>query len=301
MFSYKAFHNAVLSLWRNKWMTVATVTVMSLTLFAVGLFVVINILVVSAVDNVKSRIDLEVFFKKEATEDQIIAIKNDISTMSIVKSSQYVTKEEALKTFKELYKNSPEIIDNLTEEENPLPASVKFSLYRAEELESLNKIFKGGKYDEVTDSTSYENNKLMVQRLIAIGDYTKRGGAVLSFIFIITTLMVVFNTIRINIYTRKEEIEIMRLVGATSWYIRWPFILEGSFYGLISATIALLVLFAGIKVIEPKLLSYLGEFSTSFYSYLGNYAIEIIGLQYIVSIALGVASSFLAIGRYIKI
>ncbi|MBI2447931.1 ABC transporter permease [Candidatus Microgenomates bacterium] len=301
MLSYRIFKNAIIGLWRNKWLTVATVIVMTLALFTVGLFIIINILVNSTVDTVKSRIDLEVYFKKEVTADTIMAAQDDLKKLSVVKNTRYISPEEALNIFREQNKNDPGLLSAISEEENPLPASLKIDLYRAEDLDQLSKLFHEGKYDEITDSTSYENNKLIVQKLINIGNYVKKGGVALSLIFLLTTLIVVFNTIRINLYTRKEEIEIMRLVGATNWYIRWPFILEGSFYGLISVLLSSLVLFVGLKLTAPYLESYLQEFSANFFNYITLYSLQIIGLQIVISIAIGIISSTLAIRRYLKV
>jgi len=298
---YRVFKNAIQNLWRNKWLTIATVTVMTLTLFTVSVFVVLNVLVNSTIDTVKSRIDLEVFFDQEVAEDEILAIKNEMLGRDEVKNVTYVSKEEALDIFKEQNKNDPTIYETITQEENPLPASLKIDLLKAEDLEETNKLFRGGKYDSLVEATSYENNKFIIQRLISFGNYIKEAGLFLSLIFIITTLMVVLNTIRMTIYTRREELEIMKLVGATNWYIRWPFILEGAFYGLISVLIASIVVFTGLKFLNPYINVYLQDFSANFYEYLRAYSLQIVGLQFLISVAVGVISSLIAMGKYLRV
>jgi len=298
---YRIFKNAVKNLWRNKWLTVATVTVMTLTLFTVSVFVVLNILVNSTIDTIKSRIDLEVYFNQDVAEDEILAVKNEISKLEEVKDVYYISKKQALEIFKEQNKDDPALYETITEEDNPLPASLKIDLFKAEELDKVNALFRGGKYDSLVEDTSYENNKLIVQKLINIGNYIKKGGLILSLIFIITTLIVVLNTIRMTIYTRREEIEIMKLVGATNWYIRWPFVLEGAFYGLISVVISSIVIFAGLKFLNPYISFYLQDFSTNFYEYLKIYSLEIIGLQFLISISVGVISSLIAMGKYLRV
>lgn len=298
---YRIFKNAIRNLWRNKWLTLATVTVMALTLFTVSVFVVLNILVNSTVDTIKSRIDLEVYFKQEATEDELLAIKNEIMGEEPIKEVTYISKDEALEIFKEQNKNDPALYETITKEENPLPASLRIDLYKAEDLDKINALFRGGKYDSLVEETSYENNKSIVQKLINMGNYIKEGGFILSLVFILTTLLVVLNTIRMTIYTRREEIEIMKLVGATNWYIRWPFILEGAFYGLISALIALSVVFIGLKLLNPYISVYLQDFSGNFFAYVRSYSLEIVGLQFLISIGVGVVSSLLAMARYLRV
>ena len=283
-------------------MTVATVTVMTLTLFTVSVFVILNILVGSTVDTIKSRIDLEVFFNKEVAEDEILSLINEISAKEEIKDVEYISEDKALEIFKEQNKDDPSFYETITKEDNPLPASLKIDLYKAEDLDTVNKIFRnGGKYEPLVYETSYENNKLIIQKLISFGGYIKKGGLLLSIIFILTTLIVVLNTIRMTIFTRKEEIEIMKLVGATNWFIRWPFVLEGAFYGLISVLFAATIVFVGLKVIHPYVAIYLQEYAINFYKYINAHGFQIICMQFVLSVALGVVSSLLAMGKYLKV
>lgn len=300
MFSYKHFKGAVQSLIRNKWLTFATVTVMTLTLFTVSVFVILNILVNSTIDTVKSKIDLEVYFKNSVAESDILDIKREVAKMPEVKEVQYISTLDALKIFQDRYKNDPELYRAVSSSDNPLPASLRVNLYKAEDLADINSFFSGGKYEALVDSTSYEKNGDIVNRLISFGSYIKKGGIALSLIFLITSLIVVLNTIRMTIYTRREEIEIMRLVGATSWYIRWPFILEGAFYGFVSMIIATIALAIGLKFANPYIRDYLQEFSDGFFSSLNAYGLVILGWQFLISIFVGVVSSTIAISRYLR-
>ncbi|MFA7309231.1 MAG: permease-like cell division protein FtsX [Patescibacteria group bacterium] len=301
MVNIRVLKNAVRNLWRNKWLTVATVTVMTLTLFTVAMFMVINVLLSSTIDEVKSRIDLEVFFKTAVTQDQVMAVKNDMEKNTDVKSVKYISKSDALATFKDRNAQDPTVFETITDSENPLPQSLKITLFQVEKLESLNTLFKGGRYGDIVQKTSYEDNRKTIDGFINFGKSVRAIGLALSLIFLLTSLIVVFNTIRINIYTRKDEIEIMKLVGATNWYIRWPFILEGACYGLISLVISTVVLLIGLHFINPYLALYLGDFRGRFYDYLGLYTISIIGIQLLISVVLGVVSSLFAMTRYLKI
>ncbi|HRY60459.1 MAG TPA: permease-like cell division protein FtsX [Patescibacteria group bacterium] len=300
MFSYKTFKNAVHSLIRNKWLTFATVTVMTLTLFTVSVFIILSILINSTIDTVKSKIDLEVYFNDNIAETDILNVKRDISNMPEIKDIKYISKEQAFQDFKESNKNDPALYETITEKDNPIPASLRINVTKAEDTEKINALFRGGKYDAMVYNTSYEKNRNVVQKLISFGGYVNKGGIVLSLIFIITSLIVVLNTIRMTMYTRKEEIEIMKLVGATNWYIRWPFILEGAFYGLISMLFASAAVIIALRLGEPSIRSYFSEFGSNFYNSIYSYGVMIIAWQFGISIAVSVVSAFIAISRYLK-
>lgn len=300
MFNFRVFKNAVQSLIRNKWLTFATISVMTLTLFTVSVFVILNILIGSTIDTIKSRIDLEVYFKSSVTEDEILDIKSVVERESEVKDAKYISKDEAFKIFKERNQDTPELYQTISDTDNPLPASLKINLTKAENLDKVNSMFRGGKYDSFVEDTSYENNKNVVNKLISFGNYVNKGGIFLCLIFVITSLIVVLNTIRMTIYTRREEIEIMRLVGATNWYIRWPFILEGAFYGLISMLFASIAVIAGLKFANPYIVDYFQEFGKNFFDSLATYGLIIIAWQFAVSIFVGVVSASLAIGKHLR-
>lgn len=297
MFSYKHFKNAIQSLVRNKWLTFATVTVMTLTLFTVSVFIVLNFLVNSTINTVESKMDLEVYFKLNVAEDDILDIKKEIAKMPEVKEARYISTSEALKIFKGLY---PDLNEAVSESDNPLPASLKINLYKAtQDIEKLNKLFIGGKYSALVESSSYKGD--IINRFIGIRSYIRLGGMILILIFLITSLIVVLNTIRMNIYTRREEIEIMKLVGATNWYIRWPFILEGAFYGFVSIIVASLILVLVLKLANPHIKNFFQEYSNDFFNSLNTYGLVILGWQFLVSIFVGIVSSTVAISRYLKV
>lgn len=297
MFSYKHFKAAMQSLVRNKWLTFATITVMTLTLFTVSIFVVLNFLVNSTINTVESKMDLEVYFKPNVAEDDILSIKREIAQMTEVKEVQYISTSDALKIFNDLH---PDLNSAVSEDNNPLPASLKINLYKAtEDLGKINQLFIGGKYSALIESSSYKGD--IINRFISIRNYIRLGGVILIMIFLITSLIVVLNTIRMNIYTRREEIEIMKLVGATNWYIRWPFILEGAFYGFVSMIIASLALILVLKLANPHIKDFFQEFSNDFFKSLNSYGLVILGWQFVVSVFVGVVSSTIAISRYLKV
>jgi cell division transport system permease protein len=268
----------------------------------VSTVVLLNQFVGFATGKIESRIDLEVYFKDKTSEDDILGIKRKVAAMPEIKDVKYISKSDALQIFKEKHQGDPAIYETITEADNPLPASIKINLNSSNSLDKINGLFRGGEYDSFVDDTSYENNKVIVQKLKNLNRVIKWAGLGIGIIFMIISLIVVFNTIRMTMYTRKEEIEIMKLVGATNWYIRWPFILEGAFYGLISMVIASAVMILLLKFGSPYIDTYFEDIGTGFYqSLLSDTGIIILCVQFVITIFVGVVSSTIAIGRYLKI
>ena len=189
MFSFKSFKSAGQSIIRNKWLTFATVTVMTLTLFTISIFIILNILVNSTIDTVKSRIDLEVYIKDGVTEDLILDAEKDVSKLPEVKNVQYLTPADALQKWQEKYKSDSKLYQAVDENNNPLPASLVISLYKVEDISKINNLFIGGKYQAITESTSYQKdgNSDIVNRLITFSYYIKEGGIALCLIFFVAS------------------------------------------------------------------------------------------------------------------
>ena len=304
MISYKFFKSAVQSLIRNRWLAFATITVMTLTLSTISVFLLANYFIENSIVNVKSKIDLEVFFKNDATESMIFDIKREIVAMPEIKNVTYISKDEAFKIFKESNKDSPELYETVNASENPLPASLKIDLKSSESLEKINNFFRGGKYESLVYKTSYENNKKIADWLLSVAGYVQVIGWSLIGVLGFISFVVVLNTIRMTIYARKEEVEIMKLVGATNWYIRWPFLLEGAFYGFISIIFSSAIIYSVfVFVATPYLVNnpFFTDISKGYVDYVALRTPVILLYQFAMSILVGALSSMAALGRYLKI
>ncbi len=284
---------------RNAWLSVATVMVLSLVLFVLGGLVFIGALADTALRSIESKIDISVYFIPDAQEAQIMAVKDELEALPDVKEVSYISREEALARFRETHKDDTLIASALEElGDNPLQASINI---RAADPTRYNAIsdFLAQKSYPVVEKINYFENQVVIDRLSSITSAVRGSGAVLALFLAFVAVLVAFNTIRLAIYTMREEIGIMRLVGATAWFIRGPFLISGFLYGLVAAFAVTAVFFPLTWLSSPKLALLVPNFNlfSYFLSNLGQFFAIMAGS----GIILGVGSSLIAVRRYLKI
>jgi len=215
-----------------------------------------------------------------------------------VENVSYVSKEAALEKWREKFRSNPSFSEIITPENNPLPRSLEILPTNPEDLDQIVEILDKNNYKEMITKISYVENKSIVKRLLSILQFIKNFGLILGLFFIAVSILVIFNTIRLAIFSRREEIEIMKLVGATSSFIRWPFILEANLYGLIAAGLSLLILYISFRFLSEPINRYL-EFNI--YAYFMNNLSLVIILYIALAFAVGFVCSNAAISKYLKI
>lgn len=289
-----------INFWRNGWVSLATVLVMLLTLFIIGSLVILNVLFTSSIARLEEKVDISVYFKTDASEEDIIALKNTIEKLNEVKQVEYISKDGALSRFKERHKDNSLINQSLLElDENPLGASFNIRAKNPGEYESINKFLESGEFEEIIDKINYRQNQIVIERLSKVLESSKKIGFAVTIFMTLIAMLVSFNTIRLAIYTNKEEIGVMRLVGASNNYIRGPFIIEGALYGIFAAMIVVFILYPLTFWLSPKSMAFFGP-PNIFSYYLSNF-FEIFSLLLLIGIVLGSVSSLIAVRRYLKI
>lgn len=295
----RIFRTALNSLWRNSWLSVASTLIMIVTLIVISVFVSLTIITNKVTDALKDRIDMAAYIDDKVTQDQLFALQKVISARTDVLNVDYVSKEEALKRWRDRNSDNQKIRDVVTADNNPLPRSLEIKTKNPEDLENIAKMLESQEYSPLIKELSYKKNKDMINRLIRITDFIKTMGWSLSIIFILISILVIYNTIRLTIFARSEEIAIMKLVGATDWYIRGPFIVEGVAYGILATTIASIVSYITFRLLMPWAQQYLGGFNLGT-GYLGVSFAMVVLLQLGVSIILGIVCSVFAVKRHLK-
>jgi cell division transport system permease protein len=240
---------AATGLWRNVTMTVALIltTAISLALLGVGglLFVQVD----KTKDLLYAQVQVSIFLTNDVTEAQRTTIKEKLKSDGTVKSYEYETKQEAYKRFKELFKDSPDLVENVKPES--LPESFRVKLNDPSKANVTDADYKNlPGVDQV--STQQE----LVGRLFDAIDAVKNLALVISLVQGVAAVMLIGNTIQVAAYSRRREVSIMKLVGASNWYVRLPFILEAAVAGLIGATLAFIgLILAKVLVIDDALQS----------------------------------------------
>lgn len=276
---------------RSPYQAMAAIMIMVVTFLAVSVFSILIIGSSKVISYFESKPQVTAFFHDEATTAQISALRHQLEASGKVASAKYVSKEDALKIYKEQNKSDPLLLDLVTAD--VLPASLEISTFSLSDLPAISSQLKTNpivqevvfQQDVVKTLTSWTNTI----RILGVG---------LIVILSIVSILIMATIIGMKISQKKEEIEVMQLIGATRWYISWPFIYEGMFYGIIGAFVGWLVTSTALLASSPYLASFLQGiplFPVPWFFYGGLLAGEVI-----LAMLLGWFASLLAVRRYIK-
>jgi len=293
---------ALQNFYRNIWLSIVTITVIILTLFSLTSLIVINAGVNQAILTVKNKVDISIYFKTATAENTVNDFKEKINSYASVKEVNFISANEALEKFKNNHKNDQLIQNALQElESNPLGPTLTIKTYDVNLYPQILNQLKIDKVDQLAEEIDYDDNKLVIERLEVISQKVQKLGLIISIIFAIISLLVVFNTIRIGIYTHKDEIGIMKLVGAGNWFVRVPFLLEGIFYALLGSIFFWFLFYVAAGFLQPFLSSFFIDINFNLMSYLVSHFLYIFGFELIIMIVLNMISSFIAIGKYLRV
>lgn len=285
---------------RNGWLSVASITIMVLTLLTMSMFIIINIVLGSGIKSIQDKIDISVYLNDSAKQTQVITLQEDLSKIDNVKSIKYISKQDALNKYREQNKSNPKLLESLSDTDNPLPASLEVKVVNPDKLDDLTKLMEQEQYKPTILKISYKENKSIIDKLFKATKFTKEVGLIATIAFVATSLVIIFNTVRMAIFTRREEIDIMKLVGATPNFIKAPFLVEGAMYGIVSTIIAIITLAAVFYFSAGTMVRYFGGVGGNVTEFLRNNLLLIVFSQFIVGVTIGVISSFLAIQKYLK-
>jgi cell division transport system permease protein len=269
---------------------------------SINFLVIINAISDSAIDAVKERVDVSIYFKQDVRESKIAEIKSHLETIPQVKEIIYISPDANLDEFRERRKDDSVIQEVLNElEGNPLGATL---IVRAKELNNYPEILEAidnPAYADLIEKKGYDDHQKAIANINTITDNVKKGAMVVTIMFIIIAVLIVFNTVRIAIFTHRKEVGIMKLVGATNGFIRSPFILENVFSGAIACGIAIGVIYFILSMIQPHLANFFAGVEFDLIAYFNSNFILIFGSQLVGIILLNIISSSLAIGKYLKV
>lgn len=285
--------------WRNRWLSFSAALILSLTLITISIFVIFNIVINTTAKNIKEKIDISVYFYDLATEEQIDIIKSQVKNLPKVINTEYISKDQALKIWNERSGNE-KIKQLVTPENNPLPRSLEIKASDPEHLESIANFLLKDDYKDIIRKVDYSENKEVIEKLNNTISFSKKIGIILSLIFAVISILVILNTIKLTILTRKDEIGIMRLVGASDVFIKVPFFIESVLYGLLACLISLIVIGVGLKLLTPFMIKYLGEVNLNLTGFFLENLIIIGLLQLVIGVVLSIVCTFISIGKYLK-
>ena len=290
---------------RNGFVSLAAMLIMTITLFVIAGLMLANAALSATLQLLTEKVDVNVYFTLDAPEERVLQVRDALEELPEVESVTYISPEEALENFRERHQNDQLTIQALEElENNPLGASLAVRAGDTSQYESIASYLEtapvvGSGDERIVEKVNYYQNQEAIERLSEIIETSRRLGIAISIILGIASLMIAFNTIRLAIYTSREEIGVMRLVGAGPWYVRGPFVVSGVLYGLASALIVLVLMYPiSLWLGGPSSRFFGGAFDTASY-YAGSFFtifFAIVGM----GILLGALSSYLAVRRYLR-
>lgn len=290
------------SFWRNIWLSLATVFVIFLALVSVNFLIVVNAISDSAISLVKERIDVSVYLKPEIKEGKVAEVKTHLEILPQVKQVIYRSPEENFDIFKERHRNNEQIQETLSElSNNPMGATLIIKAKNLDDYPEILNSLDDPAYAELIEDKSYDDNQVVINRINSIAGNIKRAMIFISAIFILIAVLIVFNTVRIAIFTHQNEISIMRLVGASNWFIRSPFIFESVMSGLVAIIATILFIYPLLSMVQSYVGSFFGGADFNIVAYFNNNFLIIFGLELLGIILLNVISALVAMSKYLKV
>ncbi len=251
------------------------------------------------ISSIREKADITIFLKEDLLEEDILKLKEELVKMPEVKEVEYVSKEQALEKFTKKHKDEPEIMRALGLFNNPLPSSLNIKAFEAAQYPALVSFLENSSFSNLIEEVDYPQRKLVIERIFGITEAVKKAGIITSLILAIIAILVAFNTVRLAIYNSREEIKIQRLVGASNWFVRGPFIVQGIIAGFFSVVFSFFMILGILYFLSPKIGFFLSGFDLLNYFFINLSTIILIQLA--TGLGLGVISSYIATRKYLEV
>lgn len=286
---------------RNIWLTIVTVTILLLALFSINTLITVRLISDNAVAAIKEKIDISLYLKPETAESEIIALKEKIAASPSIKTVLYISKQSAIDAFRHKYQNDQTVLAALKElGRNPLSPSLTIVPKNFDEsdlvINSLRAI-----NSPIIESRDFSDNTVILAKINNITKRVNEVGMFIISIFILTSLLVVYNAIRVAIYTHRQEIEIMRLVGASNFFIYMPYLFSALVYALFSVLIIISVFYPFLTLLQPYLEAFFTGYNINILSYFVDNFGLIFGGQFLAVLIITILASLFAVRRYARI
>ena len=281
----------------------AAVLVVTITLSVITLIIFLQAVLYFSLNQIKDKVDVTIYFTVSAPEDKILLLQSSLQKLPEVANVSYTSAEEALALFRQRHQNDYPTIQALDEiGDNPLGGYLNVKAKEVSQYESIANFLKSDNAlvlgsASIIDKVNYHQNKLVIDRLNTIISGAQKLGFLVTLILVIISIIITFNTIRLTIFISKEEIGVMRLVGASKMHVRGPFMIEGAIYGIVATLITLLLFWPATTWLGRNMTDFLGINLSEYY--FSNF-FQIFAILLLSGIILGIISSFLAARKYLN-
>ncbi len=289
--------------WRNAFVSAAAIFVMTVALFVIGSTMLLEKVLEVSLEQIQDKVDINVYFVTTAAQTDIDALQASLEALPDVEEVVFTSREKALEAFTAQHRNDSTIMAGLEElGENPLGAALSIRARNTSQYEGIATFLEEQQtataQTPFIEKVNYNDNQAAIEKLTQIIDAVERSSYVAMIILVFAAVMITFNTVRLAIYTSREEISVMRLVGASNMFIRGPFLLQGVMYGVIAGVLALLIIYPIVLWLGPSTEAF---FQFNIFTYFVSDFGRIFGLLVGAGAILGFTSSLLAITRYLRV
>ena len=296
--------NGFVNFGRNVWLAVAAIAMMGITLTILLFAIIANATFTHTINDLTSHIDVVEYLKDNVSQSQVDRQIRDLKSLPEVKNATYTSKADALLAYEKLNANNPTLLAAISQTDNPLPASITIKPSDPNRLQDIQDFLnKPSQKVLQSDPTSYSGDrKAAIDKITSATRFFQQAGIVGIIVFIVISMLIIFNTIRMAIFNRRDEITIMRLLGAGTAYIRGPFVVESAIYGLLSAVASILIVNSAFLASSSTLqASSLGLLDIHYANqYFNDNFLKLLTLQIAIGIIIGTVSSVIATRRYLK-
>jgi cell division transport system permease protein len=289
---------------RNLTLAVAAIAVMVITLTIILFSLITSATFNNTIDQITDKIDISVYLKDDVTNAKREEVIGKFKALKNVKSVEYVSKDQALEDYKKANQDKPDLLAAISQTDNPLPASLRVKPKDPNKIEEIRAFIESPDIKALqSDATSYSGErKDAIDNITKATKFFQRAGVVGVLVFALVSMLIIFNTIRMAIFNRRDELQIMRLLGASTWFIRGPFVVETVAYGIIASLLSVTICHFLFVVSSSTLgASSFGLLDINYAStyFKENFVLILTG-QLLVGILIGAVSSIIATQRYLK-
>jgi len=275
-------------------------------IITVAVLVITSLIIFNELSNflifqAREKVDIAVYFKEEVPESEILELKQELSKFSPgIENISYVSRVQAQENFLQRHKEDPLYLRALEEVgENPFLSYLNIKAKSPNFYAQISDFLISGPFQNMIEKISYYESEKIINRLFSLTNNIKLGGILLSLILGILVVLITFNTVKLTIFAFREEISTMKLVGASNWFVRGPFLVQSLFYGIFAVLIANLVFFGILNFLNSRIESWILGFSIL--DYFQENFLMLLVIQVIFAFALGIFSSLIAVRKYLKV
>lgn len=300
----RVIKSGLLNFVRNAWLAIAAIAVMVITLTIVLFSVIANATFTETIRQITDKIDVSVYLNDTVDPRQTEDLIGQVKALENVREVEYISKDEALKRYQQENQDNLDLLLAISQTDNPLPASLQIKPKDPNNIQQVKDFLEKPEIKELqSEETSYSGDrKEAIDKITNATTFFREAGFVGVIVFAIISMLIIFNTIRMAIFNRREELSIMRLLGASTWYIRGPFVVETVIYGVIAAIVSVTLCSILFNISSSTLgASSLGLLDIKYANeYFASHFWTILLTQMIIGIFIGATSSIIATRRYLK-